>query len=177
LLVVHDVDSLFLGAVIKTNDTVGDALGLLDLDPTDFGTVVAVSTATGLSIEALDVDNSKLVARNDTSLVQMEAILPFGLSLVHEVLGDRFACVDDAIGGVLDFHLFIFRESLVVSDVQMGDFLSLLGTILPDMRTEDLTASSEDDVSAGVMSLQLLATALINLNGDFLALEHLNVAF
>jgi len=42
---------------------------------------------------------------------------------------------------------------------------------------ENLTASGKDDVSASVMSLELPAACLVNLNIDFFALEHLKVAF
>ena len=62
-------------------------------------------------------------------------------------------------------------------NVQVSDLLGLFGTILPNVGAENLTASGKDDVSASVMSLKLSAAIFVNLDIDFFALEHLEIAF
>jgi len=55
VLVVQDGDRALMGNVVETHDTVGDALGLDQTDPTYLGRVVAMCAAAGLSVNAVDV--------------------------------------------------------------------------------------------------------------------------
>ena len=59
----------------------------------------------------------------------------------------------------------------------MGDLLGLLGTVLPNVGSEDAAACGKHDMSTSMVSLQLLAASLINGHVDLLALEQLKVAF
>ncbi len=83
LFVVEHLDGAFLRDVLESNDAVRDSLGLEQPDPADLGCVVAVSPAAGFRVHAFDVDDSKLVPRDDTALVQVEAVLSLGLCLIH----------------------------------------------------------------------------------------------
>ncbi len=78
------------------------------------------------------------------------------------------AVIDDPIGFVLDCDLLLFAETPVMSDIKMSLLSGFLCTILPDMRSEHLSASGEDDMCACVMGLELLAALLIDRDmGDF----------
>ena len=150
-------------------------MGLDDTDPADFSSIVAVSTAASLCIDAINVDNSEGVAWNNTSLIEVETILLLSLCLIHEVLVNSVAVVDDSVGLILDGSLLILSDALVVRDVEMSTLNSLLGTVLPNMRAEDLTARGEDNMSASVMCTQLLSTLLVDAHVHCLALEGLPV--
>jgi hypothetical protein len=51
----------------------------------------------------------------------------------------------------LDLLLLFLRQGLEMCDVQVGIFKRLLGTSLPNVGAEHLTARSEDDMSCGVV--------------------------
>ena len=114
-------------------------MGLDDTDPADFSSIVAVSTAASLCIDTINVDNSEGVAWNNTSLIEVETILLLSLCLIHEVLVNSVAVVDDSVGLILDGSLLILSDALVVRDVEMSTLNSLLGTVLPNMRHEAKT--------------------------------------
>ena len=175
VLLIQYRDCSLMGNIVKTHDTVGDTLGLNDTDPTDFRGVVAVSTAAGLSVDAIDVDDSEGVAWNDTSLVEVETVLLLSFCLIHEVLVDSVAVVDDSVSLILNSSLLILSDALIVSDVEVSALDGLLGTVLPDVRAEYLAAGGEDDVSAGVMCSQLLSALLVDVHVHGLALEALPV--
>lgn len=177
LLVVHNLDGSLLSNVVKTDDTIGDSLGLDQLDPADFSSAVAVGATAGFSVDTFNVHDSELVAGYHTTLVKMETVAPLGLSLVHESLVDGGAVVDDPVGRVLNGSLLLFAQALEVRDIKMGLLGRLLGTMLPDVWAQDLSASSKYDVGARVMGLELFAATLINGDAHLLALEHLKVAF
>lgn len=109
-LTVHHVDGSLIGNVVQPDDTIGDSLGLDELDPADLGGVVAVSTAACLGVDSLDIYNSELVSWHNTTLVKVEAIVLLGLGLVHEGLVDLAALVDDSIGLVLDGSLLLLGQ-------------------------------------------------------------------
>ena len=68
------------------------------------------------------------------------------------------AGVDETVSVVLDFFLLIFRQTLVMGDVQMGFPIGLLGTSLPDVGSKDLTAGGKNEMGTSVMGLELCAT-------------------
>ena len=121
-----------------------------------------MSTTARLGIDALDLDDAERVARHDTTLVEAEAMLTLGLGLIHEALVNGVAFVDDAIRSVLNLLLLVTSQGLEVCDVNMGLPLGLLSTSLPDVRAEDLTARSKDDMGASVMGHELMAADRVN---------------
>lgn len=70
----------------------------------------------------------------------MEAVFLLSLCLVHEVLIDGVAVVDNSIGLIFNGSLLVLGDALEVSNVKMSAFDGLLGTILPDVRSEHLSA-------------------------------------
>lgn len=77
--------------------------------------------------------------------------------------------INQSVGIVLDFLFLSTSNTLVVSDVQMCFLIGLLGTGLPDVRSKDVSAGSEDDMSTGMMSLELAASFGINCTLDSLS--------
>ena len=77
--------------------------------------------------------------------------------------------VNQSVGVVLDFLFLLTGNTLVVSDVQMCFLIGLLGTSLPDMRSKDVSAGGEDDMSSGMMGLELAASLSINCTLDSLS--------
>ena len=61
-----------------------------------------MSSTASLSVDTFDLNDTEGVTRDDTALVQTEAMLTLSLSLVHEALVDRMALVNNTIGNVLD---------------------------------------------------------------------------
>jgi len=170
-LTVHDINGSLKGDIIQSDDTIRDSLGLDELDPSDFGGVVGMCSTTGFSIDTLNVNNSKLISWNHTTLIKMESILLLSLSFVHEALMDIGALVNDSISSILNSSLLLFCERLVVSDIQMSNFSCLLCTILPNMWAKDLSARCENNMSSCMMCLQLLSSNWINGHVDSLALK------
>ena len=161
--------------VVQTQDTVRDTLGLDDADPADFGGVVAMGAAAGLGVYALDVNHSQRVAWNNTTLIEVETELLLSVCLVHEVLVNGVAVVDDSVGLILDGSLLILCDAPIVSDVEMCTLDGLLGTILPDVRSQHFSTRSEYDVSASVMRPQLLSALGVNANVHLPSFEGLPV--
>ena len=69
MLIIQDRDSTFMSNVIKSHNTIRDTLGLQDADPTDLSSIITVSTAACLSINAINIDYSERVTWNNTSLI------------------------------------------------------------------------------------------------------------
>lgn len=59
----------------------------------------------------------------------------------------------------------------------MSNLSCFLGTVLPNVRAEDLPARGEDDVSSGMMSLELLSPLSVDGDVGLLALVELNISF
>ena len=91
----------------------------------------------------------------------METELLLSLGLIHEVLVDGVTIVDYAVGLILNLSLFLLGNTLEVSDVQMSALDGFLGTVLPDVRAENLATRSEHNVSTSVMSSKLLTPSSI----------------
>lgn len=164
LLSVKSLDGSFTSDVVKSDDTVLDFGGSEDLNPTDFRSIIAVSTAASLNVSVFDVDDSELVSWNNTSLVQSESVLELGLSLVHVEFLDLSALEDDSVGLVLNFDFLLLGQRIVMGDIKMGLLNSLLSTILPDMRTEDGSAGSKDNVSTSVVVSELSSAFFIDVS-------------
>lgn len=107
---VEGLQNLLVGHVVKTQDTVTDTRALEDLDPADFRSVVAVGSAAGLHINTLDINHADLIARHDTALVEVEAMLGLCLLLAFEVLADGMGFEDDAVGFILDLHFLLLGD-------------------------------------------------------------------
>ncbi len=155
---VEDFDCSLLSDILESDNTVGDTGGAHDAHPADLRGVVCVSTTARLGVDTLDVDDTEGVARHDTTLVKREAVLSLSLSLVHEALVDVVSTVNQAVCVVFDLLLLLASQTLEVSDVQVSLLFSFLGTSLPDVRSKHLAAGGEDDMSASVMCLKLVAT-------------------
>ena len=89
-------------------------------------------------------------------------MLSFSFSLVHEALVDVDALVDQTVGLVLNGLLLVTSQTLEVSNVQVSFSFRLLGTGLPHVGSEHLTARGEDEMCASVMGLQLEATLCVD---------------
>ena len=50
-------------------------------------------------------------------MIQMESELFFGFSLVHEILVDISAVVNDSVGFVFNGFFFVLGKTLVMSDI------------------------------------------------------------
>jgi len=99
-----------------------------------------MSTAACLGIDAFDINNSELVTWDDTALVKVETVEPFCLCFVHEGFGDRVAFVDDPVGLIFYFHFFILGQALEMCDIQVSLLGGLLSTMLPNVRSQNLSA-------------------------------------
>ena len=123
-------------------------------------------SAASLNVDALDIDHAKGISRNDTTLIKTESIFSLGLRLVHEAFADIVAVVNQAVGHVLDFLLFLGRQAFVVRDVKMGLLCRLLGSGLPDVWAKHLPTGSKDNVCSRVMGLKLSASGLVDRTTD-----------
>ena len=143
--------------VVQADDAVGDTLRLDETHPADLRRVVAVGAAAGLGIHTLDVDHSEGVARDDTSLVEVESEFLLCFCLVHEILVNGVAVIDDSVSLIFNGSLFLLGYALEVSYVQVSTFYGFLGAILPHVRSEYLAARGEHNVRAGMVCAELLA--------------------
>jgi len=143
-LVVEHLDSTLLGNVLESDNTVGDATALDDANPSDLRGVVGVSSTAGFGVHSSDVYHSQGVSRDNSTLVEGVAVLLLSISLVHERLGDLMALVNKSVSLVLDVHLLLLGQALEVGDVQMSLLSGLLGSSLPDVRSQHFTAGSEN---------------------------------
>ena len=83
--------------------------------------------------------------------------------------------VDQAVGHRLNLTLFLGCDTLVVSDVEMGLFGSLLGTGLPDVWTKHPPTRSKDNVRPSMVSLKLSASILVDHTVNFASLEIIRI--
>ena len=112
-----------------------------------------MSTAACLSVDTFDIDDTKGVAWDNTSLIKRETVFALSFGLVHKAFRDVVTIIDQSVGSILDLLLLLSSQTLVVCNVKMSLLLSLLCTSLPDMRSEDLAARSEDKMCSSMMSL------------------------
>lgn len=152
MLIIKNLNGSFLGNIVKSDNTIRNSLTLKNSNPTDFGSVITVSTTTSFCVNTFDVNNSQSVSWNNTTLIKMESKLFFSFSLVHEILVDVVTVVNDSVGFIFNCLLFILAKTLVVSDIQMSLINGFLSTILPHMRAKHFSASSKYDVSTSMMS-------------------------
>ena len=117
-----------------------------------------MSSTASLSIKSFNVDHSERISRDNTSLVEREAVLALSFSLVHEGLVDVARSVDSSVCIVLDGLFLFLCQRFVVSDVNMCLVLGLLSTSLPNMGSKNLFARCKDNVSARMMCLKLRST-------------------
>ena len=76
-----------------------------------------MGSAAGLNVCLLDVDDSQVVSRHNTSLVESEAVLFLRLGLVHEALVDLFSAENNSIRLIFDVDFLLLSERLIVSDI------------------------------------------------------------
>lgn len=112
-----------------------------------------MSTAACLSVDTFDIDDAEGVAWYDTSLIKRETIFALSFSLVHKTFRDVVTIIDQSVGSILNLLLLLSSQTLVVCDIKMSLLLGLLCTSLPDVRSEDLAARSEDQMCSSMMSL------------------------
>ena len=79
-----------------------------------------MSAAACLSVNTVDVYNSELIAGNNTTLVQTEAILLLSITFVHESFSNIDGFVDQTICLIFDSKLFFFGKTLVVGNIQVS---------------------------------------------------------
>jgi len=163
---VESFDGLFTSDEVQSDGTISNSSGSQKLDPTDFRSVVSVSTAASFDVSIFDVDDSELVTGDDTTLVESETEFELSLGLVHEVLVDGLGSQDDSIGFVFNLDFFLLGDTGKMGDVQMGLVNGLLSTSLPDVGSEDLSAGSEDDVGGSVMVSELSSSFFIDGTSD-----------
>lgn len=168
-LFIERFQDFFVSHVVKTQDTVADSRGFEDLDPADFGGVVAVSAAACLHVDSFDVDDSDLVTWHNTALVKIEAVLGLCLLLALEVFLDWMALKDDPVCFVFDLHFDLFCDGRVMSDVKMGIVFGLFCSVLPDVRTKHASCSRIDNVSSSVEGSEGVSAFDIDLSLNWLA--------
>lgn len=164
---VKSFDGLFTSDEVQSDGTIGNSGGSQKLDPTDFRSVVSMSTAAGFDVSIFDVNDSELVTGDDTTLVESETKFKLSLGLVHEVLLDGLGSEDNSVGFVFNFDFFLLGDTGIMGDVQMGLVDGLLSTSLPDVGSEDLSAGSKDDVSGSVMVSELSSSFFVDRTSDF----------
>lgn len=69
-----------------------------------------MSTAASFNIYSFDIYNSNSVARNNTTLIQIEPMLGFGLLFAFEILSDWVTLQYNPISFVFDLHLNLFAD-------------------------------------------------------------------
>jgi hypothetical protein len=116
-----------------------------------------MGTTAGLDISILNLHYPEIISRHYATLIQPEAVLFFCFCLIHEALADGFGGQYDVIHFILNFLLLLLRNRLVVRDIEMRTLDGLLGTCLPHMRAQYLTARSKHNVSGRVMIAQSVA--------------------
>lgn len=163
---VESFDGLFTSDEVQSDGTIGNSGSSQKLDPTDFRSVVSVSTAASFDVSIFDVDDSELVTGDDTTLVESETEFELSLGLVHEVLVDGLGSEDDSVGFIFNLDFFLLGDTGKMGDVQMGLVNGLLSTSLPDVGSEDLSAGSEDDVGGSVMVSELSSSFFIDGTSD-----------
>ncbi len=98
-------------------------------------------------------------------------MLSLSLCLVHESLVDWDTLADKSVYLILDLLFLFLGEPLVVCDVDVSFLFSLLGSGLPDVRSEDLTAGSEDKMGARVVGHELQSSRLVDTSTHRLPLD------
>lgn len=121
--------------VIQSEDTIADSGRFEYLNPSDFRSVVSMSTAACFNINVLNVYDSDSISWDDTSLIETESVLLLSSFFIFEIFCDGMAFENNFIGLVFDFHLFLLRNWLIMGDVNMSIVLSLFSTVLPNMGT------------------------------------------
>ena len=112
-----------------------------------------MSTAACLSVDTFDIDDAERVAWYDTTLVKRETVFTLSFGLIHKAFRDVVTIIDQPVSLILYLLLLLASETLIVCDIKVGLLLCLLCTSLPDMRSEDLAARSEDQMCTSMMSL------------------------
>jgi len=151
-----------MGDIIKSYDTVRDSLSLDEFNPADFGSAVTMGSTAGFSIDTLNIDNSERVAWDNTSLIKMETVVLLSLGFIHETFVDFAAAIDNSVCCIFDFLFLLFAQTLVVGDIQMSHLGSLLGSMLPDVWSKNLSARGENYMGSCMVSHQLLSSLLVD---------------
>ena len=128
-----------------------------------------MGSATGLSINTVNIDHSEGVAGDHSTLIEGKSILSLSLSLIHKGLRDTVTLHNQTVAMILDSNFFFLGQTLVVSNVYVGLLCGLLSTSLPAVGSEHFTARSKDEMSAGMVSLQLHSPLHVDLASDALS--------
>ena len=112
-----------------------------------------MSTAARLSVNTFNVDDTEGVAWNDTSLIKRETVFALSFGLVHKAFRDVVTIIDQSVGSILDFLLLLTSQTLIVCNIKMSFLFGLLCSSLPDMRSKDFAAGSENEMCSSMMCL------------------------
>lgn len=176
-LFIHNCNSSFLSYIIKTNNTIRDTLRLNKLDPPYLSCWVAVSTTACFCINSYNINNSKRVSWNNTTLIKFETKLLFCFCFIHETFIDLSTWINNTVGLIFDSTLFLFCQWSKMSNIKMCNFRCLLCTILPNVRSKYFSAWSEYNMSSSMMSLKLLSSIFINSYFYLFAFKFINTYF
>lgn len=96
-------------------------------------------------------------------------MLGLGLLLSLEVLVNWVGLQNYPVGLVLNLHLHFLCNRRVVGNVQVSIVLSLLCSVLPNVRSKYSSCSSIDNMSSGMESSKSISTLNVNLSWGSLA--------
>lgn len=85
-LVIKHLYNPLTGHKVETNNAISDPFSSKHLHPTHLTSIITVSSAAGLNIGILNLNNPELVSGHHSPLVEQEAVLPLGISLVDKTL-------------------------------------------------------------------------------------------
>lgn len=92
-----------------------------------------MGSTTSLDINILNIHDSEVVTRDNSSLIQPESVLLLGNGLVHEILVDPYSFENYFVGLVFDLPLLLFGYRGIMSDVQMCIVDRLFSSVLPNV--------------------------------------------
>ena len=161
-LLVQGFQHSLVGHEVQSQNAVADSGRLEDLDPPNFTRVVAVSSAAGLDIDSLDIDDPDGISRDNSTLVEVETVLGLGLLLAFEVFADGMSFQHNPIGFIFDLQFDFLGKGGVVGDIEMSIVFGLFGSVLPDVRTQDSPGRSVYDMGASVESPKCVPPVLID---------------
>lgn len=121
-----------------------------------------MGAAAGFDVDVLNVHYSDSVARDDTTLVEVEAVLLFCCFFVLKVFGNRMTLEYDFIRLILYFHLLLLGNGLIMRNINMRIVLGLFRPMLPNMWSKNSPRSSINNMCASMEASQRISSLLIN---------------
>jgi len=144
-------DNFLTSNIVETEDSITLTRSLKNFNPTNLASVLTVSSTASFNVNSVDRNYSKVITRNNTTLVQSKSMLLFSFTFFDPAFSNWFLAKDNSIGIILN-RLFLFLgQRSIVSDVQMSLLNGLFSTSLPHMGAKNISASSKYNVSSSVM--------------------------